>query len=70
MPSVSREWRLYLADMVEACGRIGDYTKGMERTAFLDDRRTCDATLWDIVEVRVPQLREQLAALTKACEEE
>ena len=41
MPEHHR-WDLY---MLEACERITSYTAGMDQTAFLDDRRTYDATL-------------------------
>ena len=34
--------------MIEACERVASYTAGMDRTAFLADRRTYDATLRNI----------------------
>jgi len=37
---VSREWRHYLADMVNACEKILTYTAGMTRDACLADSRT------------------------------
>ena len=40
-----REWRLYLADMIEASEKVMRYTAGMTRSAFLDDERTLDATV-------------------------
>ena len=39
-----REWRLYVQDMIEFCGRVLSYTEGLRRT-FLADSRTYDATL-------------------------
>ncbi len=40
-----REWRLYVRDMIEFCGVILDYAAGLDRAAFLAERRTYDATL-------------------------
>ncbi len=42
---MSRDWTLYVADMVDACSRVVEYTGSMEREAFFADRKTCDATL-------------------------
>ena len=39
----SREWRLRIEDMLEAIGRIEEFVLGMDREAFLKDRRTSDA---------------------------
>lgn len=40
-----REWRLYVQDMIEFCGRVLSYTEGLDRRTFLADSRTYDATL-------------------------
>jgi uncharacterized protein with HEPN domain len=40
---MSRETRLYLEDMLEACGRVTTYTAGMTFEQFLADQRTRDA---------------------------
>ena len=40
-----REWRLYVHDMIEVCGRVLSYTEGLDRRTFLADSRTHDATL-------------------------
>jgi uncharacterized protein with HEPN domain len=32
---VSRDWRLYLEDMIECCVKIERYTQGMNLQAFL-----------------------------------
>jgi uncharacterized protein with HEPN domain len=42
---VSRDWRLYLDDMLEACRKVERYTDGMTSEAFRADERTCDAVV-------------------------
>lgn len=43
-----RGWPLAVRDMLEACERCLNYTSGMDRAAFLGDRRTYDATIRNI----------------------
>ncbi|MBF0167166.1 MAG: DUF86 domain-containing protein [Alphaproteobacteria bacterium] len=38
-----KDWRVRLADMVEAVERVRRYIKGMDRDAFCEDERTQDA---------------------------
>ena len=40
---MSRETRLYLDDMLEACRRVTNYTAGMTFEQFVADERTRDA---------------------------
>ncbi len=42
---MSREWRLYVADMRERCARIAEYTDGLSREEFEKSRLVYDATL-------------------------
>jgi uncharacterized protein with HEPN domain len=42
---VSREWRLYVADMRECCARVAEYTDGLSREEFEKTRLVYDATL-------------------------
>jgi uncharacterized protein with HEPN domain len=42
---VSHDWRLYLDDIAECAGRVIEYTRGMSYDEFIQDPRTCDATL-------------------------
>jgi uncharacterized protein with HEPN domain len=42
---MSREWRLYLNDMLKGCEKARRYTAGMDRQAFLEDERTYDAVV-------------------------
>lgn len=44
-----RDPRLYLEDMRDACGRIARYTEGMEFKAFLQDERTFDAVVRNLM---------------------
>ena len=43
-----REWRFFLEDMLVFCEKIGTYTQGMGKQAFLSDSLTYDATLRNI----------------------
>ena len=45
----SREWRLYLQDMITFCEKISQYTSGLDQADFLADSRTLDATLHNII---------------------
>jgi uncharacterized protein with HEPN domain len=40
-----RDWTLFVADMLEACDKIIDYTSGMSFDAFCADTRTVDAVV-------------------------
>ncbi len=40
-----RDSTLYLRDMLEFCGRVFEYTSGMDKGQFLEDRMRFDATL-------------------------
>ena len=42
---MSREWRLYVADMKACCQRIAEYTAGLTRENFQSRRMAYDATL-------------------------
>ena len=42
---MSREWRLYVADMKACCGRVAEYTAGLSREEFEEKRLVYDATL-------------------------
>lgn len=42
---MSREWRLYVADMSACCGHVGEYTAGLSREQFERNRLVYDATL-------------------------
>ncbi len=42
---MSRDWRLYVADIRSCCEKVGRYTAGMGREAFFADDRTYDAVL-------------------------
>lgn len=43
-----RNWRMYVQDMAEFAERIVSYTRGLDRDAFIADKRTYDATLRNI----------------------
>lgn len=40
---MSRDFRLYLADIIECCDRIRDYADGHTLNSFSDDHKTIDA---------------------------
>ena len=42
---MSREWRLYVADMQACCERITQYTSGLSQEEFQSRRMAYDATL-------------------------
>lgn len=42
---MSREWRLYVADMKACCQRVVEYTAGLSREEFQSRRLVYDATL-------------------------
>ncbi len=42
---MSRDWRLYLADICTACDKVLRFTAGMERSAFFADERTYHAVV-------------------------
>ena len=42
---MSRDWRLYLDDIREACERVVRYARGLDKNAFLADEKTYDAVL-------------------------
>ena len=41
----ARPWRFYVSDMIECCEKVRAYTAGLDRTTFVSDDRTYDATL-------------------------
>jgi uncharacterized protein with HEPN domain len=43
-----RDYRLYLDDILEAVGRIREYTAGMDREQFSLDRKTQDAVIHNL----------------------
>jgi uncharacterized protein with HEPN domain len=45
---MSRDWKLYLGDMIKAGEKVRKYTDGMDRRTFLDDERTYDAVVRNI----------------------
>jgi uncharacterized protein with HEPN domain len=42
---MSRDWRIYVEDIVACCDRITKYTPGMSKDAFLCDNKTYDAVV-------------------------
>ena len=40
-----REWRFHVQDMIEFCGRVQDYTAGLDQATFVASKITYDATL-------------------------
>lgn len=45
----SRHWRCYLDDMIRSCEKIINYTSNIsDQESFLADKRTYDATVWNL----------------------
>ncbi len=44
----TRDWRLYVQDMIEFGERAVAYAEGLDQQAFTTDRRTYDATMRNI----------------------
>jgi Ribonuclease HepT-like len=42
---VSRDWRLYVEDMIDCCQKIIDYNSGLDMLAFKNNSLVYDATL-------------------------
>ena len=42
---ISREWRCYIHDMIGFCEKVGIYTRGLDRDAFIANDMIYDATL-------------------------
>jgi uncharacterized protein with HEPN domain len=45
---MSREWRLYLADLLLCCEKVQRYTCGLDQDSFLADEKTYDAVVRNI----------------------
>lgn len=61
---MSREWRLYIADIRESCARIVSYTEGFDQQEFLADAKTYDAVVrnLEIVGEAAKQIPEEARA--------
>ena len=44
-PYVEREWRCYIHDMIRSCEKVGTWTRGLDRDAFIADDMLRDAVL-------------------------
>ena len=44
----TRDWRLYIQDMIEFGERVLSYAQGLDQEGFVSDTRTYDATLRNI----------------------
>ena len=42
---MSRDWRLYLDDILESCRRVRSYTTGLDQTGFVGNQLVYDAVL-------------------------
>ncbi len=63
---MSRDWKLYLADIRRCCERVHRYTSGMTQQQFLADDRTYDAVVRNLeiigeaVKGLPPDVRQQM----------
>ncbi len=44
-----RDWKFRIQDIMDAVGTISRYTQGMELNTFIDDRRTVDAVVRNLM---------------------
>ena len=44
----AREWRLFIAHMIESGEAVMSFTEGLDINDFQSDERTFKATLWDL----------------------
>ncbi len=42
---MSRDWRLYLDDILECCGRVREYTSGLDQAGLVGNQLVYDAVL-------------------------
>jgi uncharacterized protein with HEPN domain len=62
---MKRDYRLYIDDILEAIGKIEEYTEGLTMEDFLSDRRSIDAVIWNFqiigeaVKHITPEVREK-----------
>jgi len=61
---MSRDYRVFLDDILEAVGKIEEYTRGMSKEEFSRDSRTRDAVVrnLEIIGEAVKQLPEEVRA--------
>ncbi|MCC6125000.1 MAG: DUF86 domain-containing protein [Pirellulales bacterium] len=45
---MSRDWEIYLGDILRACEKVKRFIGAMSKTAFLDDEKTYDAVVRNI----------------------
>ena len=68
-----RDFKIYLDDILEACGRIKSYTSDLTPAQFAKDAKTVDAVvrnldtdiLWDIIQNKLPALTERVRKILK-----
>ncbi len=44
-----RDWKFLIQDILDAVGAVQKYTQGMEFKAFIEDRRTVDAVVRNLI---------------------
>jgi len=67
---MSRDSRVYLADILEAAGKIKEYMAGMDSAAFGDDSKTQDAVVrnLEIIGEAVRALPDEIRSLRRDVE--
>lgn len=51
MTKRDREWKCFVSDMIEFCGKVMANSSNTERSYFVDDSNLYDATIWNIVKI-------------------
>jgi uncharacterized protein with HEPN domain len=67
---VSRDWQLYLDDILESCEKIQRFTAGMTQAAFQADEKTFDAVVrnLEIIGEAAKQIPEEVRSRAPAIE--
>ena len=44
-----RDWKFRIQDILDAVGKVGEYTQGMDFKSFTEDRKTVDAVVRNLI---------------------
>ena len=64
---MSREWALFIQDIIDCCVKILNFTSGMSREQFEADALHYDATVWNVIQSEIPKLTLELQRIQREC---